>query len=85
MDFIDVQTPANYSQTKHKAFRALLSLWVIRRGLHIDKILKNKIHSYRKIMKLGRLTTDIPNKLSCKFDMFTLKFAYSRISKYCVS
>ena len=30
----------------HKALRALFSLWVIRLSLHIDKINKNKIHSY---------------------------------------
>ena len=31
---------------KQKALWALLSLWVIRQNLHLDKIHKNKIHSY---------------------------------------
>ena len=29
--------------------RALFSLWVIRRHLHIDKIHKNKIHFYNMV------------------------------------
>ena len=40
---------AGESQALHKAFRALLSLRVICRSLHIDKIQKNKIHSYSEI------------------------------------
>ena len=35
MDFIDVQTPENYSQTVF-----MLSLWVIRRYLNIGKMQK---------------------------------------------
>ena len=42
MNSIDVLTPAN---------RALLSLRLIRPSFHIDKIHKNKIHSYNKISK----------------------------------
>ena len=38
---------ANYSRTLHKSdLIPLKTLWVIRQRLHMDKIYKNKIHSY---------------------------------------
>ena len=37
---------------KIKAIRALLNMWVILRSLHINKIHKNKIHSYNEKMNV---------------------------------
>ena len=42
--------------------RALLSLWVIRQSLHIDKIYKNKMYSYNNAKTCHKFSiTQIPH------------------------
>ena len=51
-----------HSQILHKALRALLSLWVSHRCLHIDKIHKIKIHSYN----INPYKADLKKMLVCR-------------------
>ena len=59
IEFIDMLTPANHSQTSRNTLWALLSLRVIHRRLHIDKDDKSKFHSYNCFIISGIILGEV--------------------------